>query len=268
MYFKLANKNKIYYNYLNKESKKPPILFIHAFAMNWTCLKGEIKKLKAQGYPLIYLDLPGHGKSDIPKKYNGFLFETIVEEIKELLDFLKIKKIICVGYSMGGIIASEFAIKNPKLVSKLIIINSSDKSPDSYKLFKKFKGTHIFKTLYNLFSNKKLPLQKKQDLDILKTELHCKNLTSFFFKCLFESNFKTVFYFADLIFNTNIKNLNKIKCPTLILHSKQDQFFSKKENITLSKKIKDSVYKEILGGHDNAIINSEIISDEILKFIN
>ncbi len=271
MYLTLKNGSKIYYNYLNQNSKKTPILFIHSFAMNWTCFRGEINKFKKKDYPVIYFDLPGHGKSSTPQEYKKYNFKNISQIIKQLLDSLNVKRVICVGYSMGGMIAIKFTTNNKQYVSKLIILNSANKYPDTFKIFKKFKGTHLFKNTFDIFSKnqtKRSTKQNKQDIDMLQAELNSKNISTFFLKNVFRMSSRSVFYFIDVIFNTNLRNLNKIECPVLVLHPKKDQFFSNKEDLNFSKKIKNAVYKNVNGGHDNVIINSNLIFKEINKFIH
>ncbi len=274
MYYKTKKGHKIFYSYTNKNSKKTPILFVHSFGMNWTDQQDEIKSFQKENFPVIYFDLPGHGKSDVPKTYDEYLFDNITSEINELLIHLKVKKVICVGYSMGGIISTNFTINYPSKIKKLIILNSSNKSPDQQKIFTKFKNTHFFKKTYEYLDmhkvkihNLKLKAHKKYDLDMKKTELNSKNVVTFFFKVLYHANFKSALYFTDIMFNTDLKRVNEIECPVLILHSNKDQFFSNKGDLEFNNKLKKSIYKDLKGGHDNVILNGQLIFQEMKQFI-
>ena len=66
-------------------------------------------------------DLRGHGLSDAPS--SGYNMEQIVNDIETALTLLKVKgKFVLVGHSFGGAIVTEYALKNPDRVERLVII--------------------------------------------------------------------------------------------------------------------------------------------------
>jgi long-chain acyl-CoA synthetase len=70
---------------------------------------------------VIALDMRGHGLSDAPP--SGYSMEQAVADIETALVLLKVKdKFILVGHSFGGAWGTEFAIKHPDRVEKLILI--------------------------------------------------------------------------------------------------------------------------------------------------
>jgi long-chain acyl-CoA synthetase len=70
---------------------------------------------------VIALDMRGHGLSDAPP--SGYSMEQAVEDIETALVLLKVKgRFILVGHSFGGAWATEYAIKHPDRVEKLILI--------------------------------------------------------------------------------------------------------------------------------------------------
>lgn len=48
----------------------------------------------------------------------------MAEDVKQLLDHLKIKKATLVGFSMGGAVAFELAAEHPEYLQSLVIVNS------------------------------------------------------------------------------------------------------------------------------------------------
>ncbi len=93
-----------------------PIVFIHsggADLREWTYLA----PLLSQRYQAITYDGRGAGKSPDP---TGDV--SCVEDVKSLLDHLEIKKATVVGRSMGGQIATDFALEYPERVDKLILL--------------------------------------------------------------------------------------------------------------------------------------------------
>jgi pimeloyl-ACP methyl ester carboxylesterase len=99
------------------EGKGEPVVLIHGWlssaGINWAL--PEISGQLAKNYQVIALDVRGHGLSDKPEKEAAYGLE-LVEDVKRLLDHLKIKKAHIVGYSMGGFIAAKFISKHPDRV--------------------------------------------------------------------------------------------------------------------------------------------------------
>lgn len=69
---------------------------------------------------VIIIDLRGYGKSSIPQgKYSHH------EDVKALLDFLKVKRTHLAGLSLGGEICIDFTLTYPNNVQSLILMDTS-----------------------------------------------------------------------------------------------------------------------------------------------
>lgn len=97
------------------------VLLVHGFSVPNYIWDPTFKALKENGFYVIRFDLFGRGYSDRPNVvYNGELF---TQQIADLLIALEVDKPIdIIGLSMGGPIVSEFAIKFPERVRKVILI--------------------------------------------------------------------------------------------------------------------------------------------------
>ena len=103
---------------------KTPILFLHGFtgsSNDWKFILGKIPT----NFTPIFIDLIGHGKSSSPDEISKYSEEFQIDIINQLLDFLAIKKIILVGYSMGGRLALSFTVNHPQKVKALILESTS-----------------------------------------------------------------------------------------------------------------------------------------------
>ncbi|NWG07343.1 MAG: alpha/beta fold hydrolase [Chloroflexi bacterium] len=70
---------------------------------------------------VIALDLRGHGLSDKPS--SGYNMSRILEDLENALTLLKVKgKIVLVGHSFGGAVVTEYALKNPDRIDRLVLI--------------------------------------------------------------------------------------------------------------------------------------------------
>ncbi|MBD8680053.1 alpha/beta hydrolase [Sphingomonas sp. CFBP 13720] len=78
--------------------------------------------LTGAGFRVIAPDQIGFCKSSKPKGYQ-YSFHTMAELTRGLLDGAKAGKVVLVGHSTGGILATRFALLHPERVSKLVLVN-------------------------------------------------------------------------------------------------------------------------------------------------
>ena len=103
--------------------KTMPIIFVHGAGGSSQRWSEQLLTLNGQ-YNTIALDLPGHGKS------GGNLLTSISDMAEFMADFvgsLSLGEFILVGHSMGGAIAQELALQDPKKVRGLILIGTGAK---------------------------------------------------------------------------------------------------------------------------------------------
>ncbi|MFE4764160.1 alpha/beta fold hydrolase [Bacillus mycoides] len=78
--------------------------------------------VKLEGFStVIYYEQRGSGRSQAPIDDNDYSMDTLVEDLEELRKALDIPKIYLLGYSFGGQICLEYALKYPRFVGKLIL---------------------------------------------------------------------------------------------------------------------------------------------------
>ena len=104
-----------------------PVVFLHGFLGNQKEWLDIIKSLKNK-YRIILFDLPGHGGSvfdvnKIDKKI--YEFTNTTNTIVNILKKLNVNKSMLIGYSMGGRLALNLAIKYPSIFSKVFIESAS-----------------------------------------------------------------------------------------------------------------------------------------------
>lgn len=87
-------------------------------AAHW---KSTIELLSSHGYRVIAPDQIGFGKSSKPAAYQ-FSFQALAENTRSLLDSLGVSRVNVVAHSMGGMLATRFALMYPERVEKLALI--------------------------------------------------------------------------------------------------------------------------------------------------
>lgn len=98
------------------------IVLFHGKNFNGAYWRTTIEALTTEGYRVIAPDQIGFGKSSKPLNFT-YTFQQLAENTKVILDSLKIEKTAVLGHSMGGMLATRFALMYPETTEKLILEN-------------------------------------------------------------------------------------------------------------------------------------------------
>ncbi len=105
------------------EGEGKPVVLVHGFAstkeVNWVAT-GWVSTLNGAGRRVIALDNRGHGASS--KLYDPSVYHsaTMADDVRALLDHLKIESADLMGYSMGSRITAFLAVKHPERVRSAV----------------------------------------------------------------------------------------------------------------------------------------------------
>ncbi|HLN72156.1 MAG TPA: alpha/beta hydrolase [Prolixibacteraceae bacterium] len=98
------------------------IVLLHGKNFNGAYWETTIRQLVSNGYRVIVPDQIGFGKSSKPFHIQ-YSFQQLALNTKALLDSLGIRKTAVLGHSMGGMLATRFALMFPDITEKLILEN-------------------------------------------------------------------------------------------------------------------------------------------------
>lgn len=99
----------------------PVVVLVHGLGGYVECWSTLFDALSADHQVYVF-DLVGFGKTGKPEgSYNYSFF---ADFLRAFCDSLDIPKAHIIGWSLGGGTALQFAIKNPEMVEKLIVIGS------------------------------------------------------------------------------------------------------------------------------------------------
>jgi pimeloyl-ACP methyl ester carboxylesterase len=99
----------------------PAVVLVHGVASAWASWFSNIPELAAD-HRVIAPDLPGFGRSD--GLTEPVSIRHYVNALVELLDHLEIGDARIVGHSFGGIVAQQFASRNPERTAALVLVAS------------------------------------------------------------------------------------------------------------------------------------------------
>jgi pimeloyl-ACP methyl ester carboxylesterase len=99
-----------------------PVVLLHGAFMtitnNWPGWIDELSKTRK----VIAVEMQGHGRTaDIARDITQ---ENLADDVAALLDYLKIPSADLIGYSMGGGVAMQCAIRHPDKVRKVVVLSS------------------------------------------------------------------------------------------------------------------------------------------------
>jgi pimeloyl-ACP methyl ester carboxylesterase len=109
--------------YYEVTGKGRPIVFVHGFGCGIRSWDLQVRALSRRHRVIAY-DVRGHGLSDAPTEAAEYSQATSVEDLRQLLDVLRIRRTAVAGLSMGGNIALNFALLEPTRVSALVIADT------------------------------------------------------------------------------------------------------------------------------------------------
>lgn len=98
------------------------IVLMHGKNFNGAYWETTIASLTKEGFRVIVPDQIGFGKSSKPDNFH-YTFQQLALNTKTLLDALHIKQTAILGHSMGGMLATRFALMYPNTTEKLVLVN-------------------------------------------------------------------------------------------------------------------------------------------------
>jgi pimeloyl-ACP methyl ester carboxylesterase len=100
-----------------------PVVLLHGAFMtitnNWAGWISELSKTRK----VIAVEMQGHGRTaDVSREITS---ENLADDVAALLNHLKVARADLIGYSMGGAVAMQTAIRHPDKVRRAVIISST-----------------------------------------------------------------------------------------------------------------------------------------------
>ena len=116
---------------LNQTDKKIPIIFIHGVGLTHEIWQPQLDFFKDN--TTISYDILGHGKTPLNK--SNINFDDFSEQLINLINELKFDKIHLIGFSIGSLIARNFATKyNNRLKSLTLFCSIFKRSEQQQKI--------------------------------------------------------------------------------------------------------------------------------------
>ena len=126
------------------------VVLLHGFNFFGEAWAGTIDVLTREGFRVIVPDQIGFGRSSKP--FIPYTFNDMAHNTRRLLQSLGIERAAIVGHSMGGVLASRFAMLYPTVTTHVVLVNQiglTDARPG--------RAPHYLDDAYRTDSNGALP---------------------------------------------------------------------------------------------------------------
>lgn len=194
-------------------------------ASGWANFHRNIEPLVDAGYRVILLDCPGWSKSDTIVS-TGSRSDLNARCLKGVLDALNIAKVHIIGNSMGGHSAVGFALANPEMVDKLILMGGGTSGPSAIVPMPA-EGIKLIGALYRdptVENLKRMMNVFVYDSSSLTEELYQQRLSNILARRDHLENFVKSTQINPKQFSDYGARLHEIKARTLIIWGRDDRF--------------------------------------------
>jgi len=204
--------------------KGPLVVMLHGFPDYWYTWRDQMPAL-AQHFQVVALDLRGYNKSDQPKGVENYTLDKVVGDVVAVIKHFKQEKAVIVGHDWGGAIAWTFAMAQPAMTDRLIILNlphprgmlrelannpEQQKNSEYARNFQQPDAASKVKPEFLVFWVKEPDAQKKY-LEALRRS-SMEGMLNYY-----KANYPRAPYQLD-------RELPQVKCPVLMFHGLRDQY--------------------------------------------
>ncbi|NMN67659.1 3-oxoadipate enol-lactonase [Candidatus Pelagibacter ubique] len=252
--------NQNYYSFIDNNTD--PLVFIHGVGLDHKMWEPQINSL--DNHSIITYDLLGHGKT--PYSQANVTLNNFSNQLNDLINFLKIDKIHLIGFSLGSLIALNFASKFQDKLKTLTLIGTTYGRTIEQRglVIERFEQAKLNKpiskqALKRWFSDEYLnkhPEIYDQFIKILTKdgEDHLNFLKAY----------KLFAYHQD-----DVNMIKNIKTKTLVMTGSDDSGSTVEMSKSLSKDLINSSFTEINNGkHLCSIECADDVNINLKNFIN
>ncbi|MDQ0901666.1 MULTISPECIES: alpha/beta fold hydrolase [unclassified Paenibacillus] len=208
-----------------------PIVFFHPPLLTSQNFAYQREQLSGQ-FQVITFDFRGHGASKSSER--PFSYALIVEDLRQLLDYLGIEKVFLCGYSTGGALVLEALLTYPKRFLGGIVVSGMSELTDIYN------KSRLWLASWMAGSGPLMKLLKKAI-----TFGNADNENTY--HSLYESSLSDAAndvksYYEQSLTYTCTRRLRSIQHPILLIYGQKDHTFHRYANLLHAELPHSSLY--------------------------
>jgi len=122
-------------------------LFLHGFPECWFSWRAQLPLLRGLGWRAWAPDLRGYGESERPPRVADYAIERLLDDVSGLIAASGARETLLVGHDWGGVIAWYFAMRRPREIARLCVMNL----PHPACMECALRGRQLLRSWYALF---------------------------------------------------------------------------------------------------------------------
>ncbi|WP_313926356.1 alpha/beta hydrolase [Anabaena sp. FACHB-1237] len=200
----------------------------------------------SEKYQTIAPDLRGYGKS---RFFGDFAMTDHLSDLETLLNRLEIDKFMLLGWSLGGILSLELALKLPQRVTGLILVASAARPQGNHPPISWTDNlyTGIAGVLNYIKPSWQWNIETfgKRSLFRYLIQQHTNIAYQYIAKAAVSAYLQTSASATKSLYNAiregynRLPDLHKIECPTLILAGEQDRHITAQSSLETAQNLKN-----------------------------
>lgn len=250
-----------------------PIILIHGWPLNRVMWEFQVDTLVNAGYRVISYDRRGFGESSKP--WDGYDYDSLAKDLKDLIEALKLENVILVGFSMGGGEVARFignygttSIAKAVLVSAVtpFMLKTDDNDAVDVSVFEGMKEgiekdrPQFFKDFGKNFFN----------YDTFNGERISEAMLELTWNLAMQGSRKATLDCVDSFGKTDFReDCKKFDIPTLIVHGDDDQIVPINVSAKKASKLISTSQLEVIKGapHGLMMTHHEEFNSILLEFL-
>jgi peroxiredoxin len=251
-----------------------PIVLIHGWPLNRVMWEYQVEALVNKGYRVIAYDRRGFGESSKP--WNGYDYDTLAKDLKDLIETLKLENVILIGFSMGGgEVARYIGNYGTSLIDKAVLVSAvtpfmlktEENDAVDASVFEGMKEgikqdrPHFFKEFgKNFYNYESLKEDRISDATLQLT-----------WNLAMQGSRKATLDCVDSFGKTDFRaDCKKFDIPTLIVHGDEDQIVPLEASAKKAKELIKNSRLEVIkkAPHGLMMTHHEEFNSMLLEFLS
>jgi 3-oxoadipate enol-lactonase len=112
---------------IHRRGTGSPIILLHCLGVDHRLWELAAPHL-SESFETLSYDFTGHGTSPVPQ--SGYSIEDLAEQLAEIVRAQSLARAHVCGISLGGLVAQQFAARYPKLVDRLVLVDTTPRYTD------------------------------------------------------------------------------------------------------------------------------------------